>query len=521
MSIFSSLRKHAVISTVVVLAAIIIAIIAGRAATKKAPAANNDDVKQVELINATTFRQGSLAVSANGIVESHSQVDLKSQTSAPISTIDVSIGQTVNPGEVIMELQNSDIRAQLAQAEASLAAVQGQYQTGAFSVDSAKQGAIDKLRDAYNKTYNAVVTKAEVVLYNNDGNGGRLTTFSPDTALNSEMTATDIDLKTGLRQWKSANDALDAGTSTDAIETVIGIADMNMTRADTLLNDMSKILNNLAGFATPSFSVSLSNWNQIVSGAHDSVSGAEQALTAAEMALSTSNSSQSTTANAQVTAAQAGVNNLQAQLAKTIIRSPISGRVSVLPLREGELASPGTLLATVIGNDSGLRVKAYVSGDDLSRVTLGSSATIQNPTMPTNASSTSNAIKGVVSNIAPGVDPTTKKAEVDLDVSNSDKSGLVIGDNVTVAISVPSAPLASGSNRNQPTIYRLPIQDVKIVPGAAYVFTVGADSKIVRNDVVIGSIQCDFIEVTSGLSDTMDIVSPVYELDPGQQVKVQ
>ena len=59
------------------------------------------------------------------------------------------------------------------------------------------------------------------------------------------------------------------------------------------------------------------------------------------------------------------------------------------------------------------------------------------------------------------------------------------------------------------------------MPGASYVFTVSASSTIVRNDVTLGPIQGDFIEVTGGLTDAMNIVTPVYELDPGQKVKVQ
>ena len=523
MSIFSSMRKHAVISTVVIILAIIIAIIGGRAATKKAPAVNDSSVKQVSLVNAGAFRLGKLSVLANGQIESHSQADLKSQMSAPISVINVTIGETVSNGEVILELQNNDIRAQLAQAEASLTSAQGQFQTGAFSLDSAKQAALDKLRDAYNKTYDAVISQAETILYNNDGNSGRLTSYSLDTNLNSEIAATDMDLKLSLKDWKNRNALLDTSTSTDAIESNVRSAQKNIAAASILLNDMSKIMNNLSIYATPQFAATLSLWKASISGAIASISGANQSLTGAEMSLTTANSSQGTSANAQVTAAEAGVNNLQAQLAKTIIRSPIYGKVSSLPLRVGELASPGSLLATVVGNDNALRIKAYVSGDDLSRIKVGAIATIQNPNQSSasTASSTQDTVTGIVSNVAPGVDSISKKAEVDIDVSNSVNSKLIIGNDVTVAISLDPQATPFDTNGSNTSVYLLPIQDVKIVPGAAYVYTVDSDSKIVKNDVVIGSIQGDFIQVISGLTDSMDIVTPVYELDPGQTVRVQ
>jgi hypothetical protein len=69
-------------------------------------------------------------------------------------------------------------------------------------------------------------------------------------------------------------------------------------------------------------------------------------------------------------------------------------------------------------------------------------------------------------------------------------------------------------------IYKLPIQNVKIVPGDAYVFTV-EDSIIKKNQVTLGEVQGDFIEVVGGLSDDMDIVTPVYELDEGEEVVIE
>jgi len=152
MKIFSYLRSHIVVSTAIALLAVVIAIIGGRIATNKPTASVASDVTHVTLVNAASFRQGVPSVSANGIVQSHSQADLRSQTSAPVSSIDVSIGDSVYPGETILELQNADIQAQLDQAKASLALAQGQYSTGAVSLNSAKQAAIDKVNDAYNKT---------------------------------------------------------------------------------------------------------------------------------------------------------------------------------------------------------------------------------------------------------------------------------------------------------------------------------------------------------------------------------
>lgn len=526
MSILSSIRRHLVVAIAAILAALVIAIIAGRAISAKPSAVAASNAGQVTLVNAATFRQGNLTVPAAGVVESHSQADLKSQVSAPVASIDVAIGDSVYPGETILELDNADLRAQVAQAEAALAVVGGQSETGAISLDSAKQGVLNALTDAYAKTYSAIISQAEQILYNDDGHGGRLTSTSIDNSLNSEITSTDFDLRTDLTDWKSADDALTSATSTGALDSAVSLARMAMSSADLLLDDMSKEVNALTVSAQPGFMATLAGWQATISGSQSSVSGAEQALIGADQSLNTAESSQSSTVPAQVSAAQANVNNLEAQLKKTIITSPTYGTVSALPLHVGELASPGTLLASVVGSGGGLIVKAYVSGTDLSRVKAGASANIQDQASRAavlSPSSTPTSIDGVVSNVAPGVDETTREAEVDIDIVNPVNSGLVIGDQVTATItatnSLPSA--GSISSAQAPTTYILPIQDVKIVPNASYVLTVSSSSKVVFDPVTVGMVSGGFIEVTGGLRDDMDIVSPVYGLDEGQTVVVQ
>jgi len=125
MSISSTIRSHAVLATTVTVLIVVIAVLAGRKAAEKPVTDVKPAMARVTLVNAATFRTDSVTVSANGTVESHSQADLKSQTSAPIAVIHVAIGDPVAQGQIILELQNADIRAQLAQAEAQLAIAQG------------------------------------------------------------------------------------------------------------------------------------------------------------------------------------------------------------------------------------------------------------------------------------------------------------------------------------------------------------------------------------------------------------
>ena len=510
-TIFSYIRRHVFIVSAIIIVVIVVAIIASRANAPKEDTASNSSLTKVTLVNAATFKTGDINVSANGTVESHSQADIKSQLSAPVSVINVSIGDMVRRGQVLLELENGDLRAQLAQSEATLAGAEGQQYTGSVSLGSAQQSVIEKIRDSYNKSYDVVNAQIDPILYNNNGNGGRLESYIVDYTLTDKIRTADMDLKGGFQSWKAIVDSLSSTTSSATIQSAISLSQKNLNSTNLLLGNISKALNDFGRSAPPDLTTSVNNWKNTVTTSQASISGAAQALTTAAMTYQTSSASQSTSVPASVSAARAGVSNLQAQLNKTIITSPISGKVSSLPLRSGELATSGTLLATVVGDESNLEVKTFVSGEDLPRIKVGQSATIQS------------GIKGVVSNVSPSVDSTTKKAEVDIDVVDSIHSGFVVGQNVSTTITTNgNNPTQSGvtSSGQQIIKYLLPIQDVKIIAGDSFVYTV-ENSKIKQNKVTLGQIQGDFIEITSGLSDSMNIVTPIYGLDEGQAVQAR
>ena len=126
---------------------------------------------------------------------------------------------------------------------------------------------------------------------------------------------------------------------------------------------------------------------------------------------------------ARVKSAEALVKNYEAQAARASITSPISGVVSVIPVRVGELINPGQSVISVI-NPGSSQVKAYINSKDLKLIQQGSRAVIEN------------SIEGVVSKVAPSIDPTTRKIEVIVAVLDQGNSDLVIGQFANVRIQI-------------------------------------------------------------------------------------
>lgn len=489
---------------------IMLGIIAGRMASKDVQGPDGTAAKKVSLTNVAIYREGYSSIPANGLVESEAQADLKSQTGAPIASIRVSIGDIVYPGQTLIELESADIRAQLAQAEASLEMAKGQFQTGSVSVESAKKSAVDKVKDSYVKSQDIIFAQIDPILNNYDGKGSQLYSFISDSRVSSQVRDIRIDLAVAFPIWQSSTAVLTESSADTAIRSAISLSQKNLGTIDRLLNSISEAVNETAKTANPELAILLDKWKSIISVSRTTVSGSVQSLTAADSALTSASSAQNLTAPASVRAAEAGVNNLRAQLAKTVIRSPISGKIAALPLRQGELASPGTLLATVVG-DGGMVIKAFASGEDSSRIRVGSPVVIRG-----------NA-KGVVESFSPSVSSSNKKVEVVIRVLEPDESGLIIGDSVQALISTDAteAVPASSATTSNSAKYILPIQSVKIIPGSAFVFTLDHESKIKRNDIILGEVRGDFVEVIGGLNDSMEIVVPVYELEEGQTVTVE
>jgi RND family efflux transporter MFP subunit len=484
-------------------------VVLGRVATSKKTAdTTGSNTHQVSLVAASTFRNSQATVYADGTVESISQADLKSQVSAPVTAIYASVGSTVRAGQTIMVFQNADVRADLDRAKANRKLAVGQNQTGSQSVDAARLSAIDKIKSAYLAADEAIHTDLDPIILNNQARGDKLSDHISDWRLAQDITNTRIALDTTFPAWKKTIDSLStSGSSNTEVLKALDVSETNVQAVMNLIDKVSAALANASQIANGSYITTIDGWKMTVTGARSSVNATNNALTTAETSLSTAQTSNDIPAQAGIDLADAGIKSLEAQLAKTYVTSPITGKIAALPFRVGELVSPGQLVATVVGS-GGLEVKAYASSEDFTKLQQGAAVMIQD------------TIAGTLVNISPSLNETNKKIELKILISNPATAGLVVGQTVSAAIE-SSTTTPSVATTNKEESYYLPIQNVKIVPGSASVYTVDENSKIKDNPVILGEIRGDFIEVKSGITDDMKLVTPVYELNPGETVTVR
>ena len=201
--------------------------------------------------------------------------------------------------------------------------------------------------------------------------------------------------------------------------------------------------------------------------------------------------------DAEIKRALGSVGAVKASLAKTVVRSPITGTVATLDVKAGELVSTGSRVATVVST-GGFKVTAHIASIDRERLSVGARARIND------------MIDGVVTHVAPSIDSLTKKVEVIIALDTDPR--LVSGEFVDIV-------LEGKVKEHDDSIY-LPLASVVIDTNTKAVYVV-EDGKIVSKEVVVNRIVGDTIEITEGLEGIESIVASSRGLEVGQSVNIK
>jgi HlyD family secretion protein len=246
---------------------------------------------------------------------------------------------------------------------------------------------------------------------------------------------------------------------------------------------------------------------------------------------------------------QASLKNAESLLAKTTILAPMSGKITRLPVEQGETAVPGTFskdqaLLLTISDMSMLETKVKVDETDVARIAVGDSATIEIDAFPDTTfrgkvveisnSALLTAAAGTATSGDQAVDYYVKvqllnpPPDTRPDYSATAK---IITDTRTNVMSIPIIALTvreheANENKDsaQVVLGKKPAKDVgkRDVEG---VFVVGKDNKVAFRPVKIGIAGEEYFEVLSGLQPGETIVSgsfqAIRELKEGTVVREQ
>lgn len=494
----------------------------------KAVEATVSGISHVRTSSVASLSSATGPLPVTGKVTSLSQASILAQTSGEIVSLSRSIGDYVGAGGVIGSFENSSQQAGVLQAQgayeaasAALARASGTSATNsnisssqaAQNAQNAETGAGTALQSMYAALDDAVHTKADQLFTNARTASAQLVLIVPDSQLTNTIVQERIALEGVLAHAKSI--------STPGKGDDIDAAIMSMTTDAQTVNAFLTNLIKAVNVTSPSGSVSaatLAGYQASLGAARSATVGAISSLTAAKSAYDASVSGSATATNAaaggtenDIALATANVKQAlgalyaaKAGLEKTIIRSPISGTIVSLPITRGDFVSAFSPVA-VVSNPGALYVDVYVTSDDAKTLAVGNKATI------------GSATPGIITFIAPALDPTTGKIEVKVGIVG-DQGALTDGDTETLTLNRIEAQVKPVKNSAADIV--IPIVAVKITPTGPVVFTVTASSTLAVHPLTLGSILGDQVVVPSGLTSDMVMVTDARGHTDGEKVIV-
>lgn len=534
-----SIKKHSNIIIIITIVVVIVAAMATRFVKNKAVQSSEAGFRpSVELLAVKDYSQNSRAISANGTVESLQQVDIKSEAGGKLTQVLVKIGDKVRAGQVLMTVDQRDAAAALTSAQGSFTQAQANYDSllaGATDKDVAtNQAAVGvvstSLANAKQNLLNEVVrakSEAETIVLTNTNNlfinpqsSSPKFVIADTVQWNGQTDGIEskrVAINGMLAQWQEEvaaatvdNIAEKTAASLEHLSFISGyLGDIITTLSTYTISSSDAAKAVVAGDQAvvvgaktkiDALITSINNYNQAVKSSESSLVQASASLA---LKQAPAKATDIKSAQAQLLIAQSRLQAAQAAYEKTAIKTPFSGVITALLVKYSDFIAAGQKVASVVNEESGLQVKVFVSGADLPLISNNTPARIGEA-----------GISGIVTNFSPSVDATTRTAEVDIAVSEPEKSGLIIGQNVSVDLLGNSGDAVSDS-------YIIPIQSVRFTAdGKAFVYTIDGEQKAQEVAVTAGQVSGENVEITAGLTEDMKIAANAYDISAGQNVQI-
>ncbi|MDD5738444.1 MAG: efflux RND transporter periplasmic adaptor subunit [Candidatus Pacebacteria bacterium] len=366
-------------------------------------------------------------VSVTGKVKPAQSVDLAFERGGKIKSAPIQVGDLVQEDQTLVALDTTELQAQLAQAQANLESQQAQLiqlQNGArpeeinvsqTAVDNAQKSLInvqnkatsdlanlysdikDTLNDAYVKADDAVNKQTQELFNNANTNSPQITFYCSNTQLtldsqNKRVIAGNAvaDLKTKSNS-NSADPVFLENSLSNALDDLNKINDFLNTLDNTLsyaslTNTQITTYKGYINTGRTNINTALASVNSLKQSISSQKITNQQNITASQNSLESAQKDlllkqagatdeQLQSQDALVKAAKANANNISAQIAKAILKAPITGVVTLQNAKPGEIAQAGAIMVSLI-SQAEFEIETNIPEVDVAKVQLGDNATV-------------------------------------------------------------------------------------------------------------------------------------------------
>lgn len=344
---------------------------------------------------------------ASGYVQASRETRLSLGVSGVVDKVTVAVGDEVQAGDVLVQLDTAALERSLANAELSLAIQEANLQDlldGTSAAELASAQASVASAQANLEKVQAGATAADVQAARASLAAAQAAydklLAGPDSETIAQAQASLNNAEAALRQAQSAYDRVadrpDVGMTQQALE--LEQATNNYQSARASYNQaMQPASNDQIQQARANVDQARANLQKLLASPTPAeLTAAEsqvaQAQAQLETAMQGASAAKVDTAQAQVEQARLNVQEAQATLAKGSLTAPFDGTITAVHISEGELASG---LAVEIADTTRLQVALNVDEVDVGELALGQPAVVTLETWP------DHEIQGEIASIAP------------------------------------------------------------------------------------------------------------------------
>jgi RND family efflux transporter MFP subunit len=347
-------------------------------------------------------------VNVTGRVEPIQDVQLAFEKGGTVLHTFAEVGDSVQTGQTIVELDSSELNTQLLQQQAALESEQAklaelhrgtrteEVQIQKVKVANAKtaladtiQNLIDKINDAYTKADDAIRNNVDPMYIDPRSQTPKLNFIAKSSQLTINLEWSRLLLEERIVSW---NMSLASLTKTSDISIYSKDATLHLIALTSFLDQLAFTVNE----ATPASLVTqtmIDSWKTNISTARTNINTAANNITLAEEKFRNANSNlilakqeltlqEAGTAPEQVTAqeahvkkAKANVQNYQVQIKKMTLKTPIAGVITQQDAKVGEIITANTPMVSVI-SESQFQIEASVPEADITKINIGDIANI-------------------------------------------------------------------------------------------------------------------------------------------------
>lgn len=473
---------------------------------------------QPEILREATVSRDVIAstVNATGAIEPESLVSLTFGLGGTITDVAATRGQLVKAGDVLAQLDTSELALSVQQAEDALRIQQltlEQQQNSTPSAATLASSEADiQAAEANLQVAQANLAAAQAGVQQAQAQKSQLTTG----ATSGQIAAAEAQVSSARQQQKVAQETYDRtiacvtftppgstqeqtvcpglGAPEEQARAALEAATLSLRAAEAQFND----LQNPAGPAEiAAADAAIASANAQVQAAEGNVAAAEAQVARARAAydrlLEKPAEQQIAILQAQVDSAATSLELAKLRLRQAQIIAPIDGRLASVLIKEGEQATPGAPAMTLI-NENAYHITVSVDEIDIDQVEVGQEVQITLDALP------DKPVTGTVTEIAPTSSSTSGVVTylVTINIDESQTEGLRPGMSASASITVDE------------------VADVLVVPnwavrlnretGEAFVLTKDAAGLISEVIVQTGLRNEQFSEVLSGLSEGDTVV---------------